>query len=69
MASNIRHNKLPNIWLFASNNFVHITVVDVDAQQISIEFSATNSLHRITFVYASVFYRVRRSGEDYSDKK
>lgn len=61
VASNSRHSKLPNIWLFASNSFADIKVIDVDAQQLSIEFSANNSLRRITFASASVFYRVRRS--------
>lgn len=31
IASNIRDNKIPNIWLFASNSLDQLTVIDADA--------------------------------------
>lgn len=56
---NKRLNNLPNIWLFASAKIHNVDVVDVDSQQITIDCSDSNLRHRITFVYAGVFYTVR----------
>lgn len=61
ITSNVRQNKSPNLWLFARETSNDISIVCVDLQQmITVEFSMLNARHRITFVYASVFYQVRR---------
>lgn len=59
---NNRIGILPTLWLLVSMHYTSVSVYKVEEQQINIKFTllGVSSFHYLTFVYASVFYKIRR---------